>query len=693
MLHWYNLAKNANTTLIDGTNYNTSYWAATDGDYLWSNNHLNFAENKASNFTTTLSAGSLKGDFTLQFTIKPSESTFKVVFNNNEGLEVGVTANVIQTITIIRRATSISVYKDGTPITSITYSAGFISPEITKFKVDSNSKKLEVYGVRLHNIALSSSEFTNNSSRDQERYDADSVAADKIDIDNYVTKGIIVWLDGYYHYSNRTNTPEAKEKQLIIDPVYNDYYNKINNVYVVSRIKEIRYVWTNIDSAGNVTFDSAETATVVTDNEEVIVDGKTITNSKDYFVFKMPEANRSTGAWQLHLQLEDYAGNLVVYTYSEEYVVDKSDVKAIDISTINPNNDLVYNGDEVIEFVISFNKAVRYIGTSHAKPSMSIGGNNLKNEMTCTYPTADTYLFSIKCSYTVNGGTSLRSFDGDNGVVEIGYNLVANVYADSVGNANKALADAGLSPNNSRLYGSDVTPLGTQTNLMVDTIHPYVTKSEIIESESAIINDVKQYYYGAGSTMNFKLTINEDIYKAYKSIISLIDDDYEFEINGLTYRVWNNEIQNSAGNKVSDITNNKFTIDGKQFVIEGDYIIEEVTPTIYAELRANSGYTDASGNDVFANWSKKAVCEIEIITPTGAEPYSILNCSYTINKGDDARGIYLYSVYAASEVTDTESGVLYIVDYNGAASNINTYYGNLLSGFEHDDEDKEWNLG
>ena len=142
--------------------------------------------------------------------------------------------------------------------------------------------------------------------------------------------------------------------------------DKIEGLYIVSKVKEVKYMWTNIDSS-SVDFNSATTAAVVQ------------TATKDTIDISLVKTN-STGAWQLHIKLIDYAGNEVIYTYSKEFVIDDIDLEVIDISVINPNDDVVYNAGEKLTFVVSFNKAVTLIdGKTNALPTLTIGGSAPKN--------------------------------------------------------------------------------------------------------------------------------------------------------------------------------------------------------------------------------------------------------------------------------------------------------------------------
>ena len=102
--------------------------------------------------------------------------------------------------------------------------------------------------------------------------------------------------------------------------------------------------------------------------------------------------------------------------------------------------------------------------------------------------------FGYECSYTVKGDSNLRGSNGDNGAITIEYKLSEGIYKDSLGNLNKGMSET-ISPTINSVNSS--APIGKQTGLTADTIHPYITRMEIVDREVAsTIDNVDQYYYG-----------------------------------------------------------------------------------------------------------------------------------------------------------------------------------------------------
>ena len=169
-------------------------------------------------------------------------------------------------------------------------------------------------------------------------------------------------------------------------------------------------------------------------------------------------------------------------------------------------------------------------------------------------------------------------------------------------------------------------------------------------------------------------------------------DFSEVSIKRVAFRSGENEYY-IAGNNVYGVTTEAthaitivnsqytFTIDGTTYIIEHNKIIKEVTTEYKVLLKSrNANYTDndADWND---DWYKVAKCQL--VDSDGDGYSNTLDCSYTVASGDDAREIYVYSLYAhANDVVIGETNkVPYISDYNAPETNLNMMYGNLLSAY------------
>ena len=58
-----------------------------------------------------------------------------------------------------------------------------------------------------------------------------------------------------------------------------------------------------------------------------------------------------------------------------------------------------------------------------------------------------------------------------------------------------------------------------------------------------------------------------------------------------------------------------------------------------------------------------------------------LDCEYDILEQDDAREIYVYSLYTVNYVTGESNVISYISDYSGPNGHINMTYGNYMSAY------------
>ena len=64
----------------------------------------------------------------------------------------------------------------------------------------------KLYAVRSYKVALTIAELNNNKGRDVTRYSDMSKLANR---ENFVTKGLISWLDSYYHSPNISKESEV----------------------------------------------------------------------------------------------------------------------------------------------------------------------------------------------------------------------------------------------------------------------------------------------------------------------------------------------------------------------------------------------------------------------------------------------------------------------------------------------------
>ena len=75
-------------------------------------------------------------------------------------------------------------------------------------------------------------------------------------------------------------------------------------------------------------------------------------------------------------------------------------------------------------------------------------------------------------------------------------------------------------------------------------------------------------------------------------------------------------------------------------------------------------------------WSQETACSI-------TDGTNVINCSYTLVAGVEAREIYVYSLYTVSEVTSESSTISYLTDYSAGVSHVNEFYGNAMSGYNY----------
>ena len=158
---------------------------------------------------------------------------------------------------------------------------------------------------------------------------------------------------------------------------------------------------------------------------------------------------------------------------------------------------------------------------------------------------------------------------------------------------------------------------------------------------------------------------------AQKEVVATIFDSVYFTINGTTYRrSLNQVINNETTAEVTSITDNRFTLNEVTYIIENNQIIKEVNPKFLVALRSRSSN--------YSSWEKTAECQMINVVDGYANQ---LDCTYKVQIQDDAREIYVYSLYTVNYVTGESNVVSYISDYSGPNNHVNKPYGNNMSGY------------
>jgi hypothetical protein len=105
---------------------------------------------------------------------------------------------------------NIKVYNVSTSSVSVMDVTGFAQSDIDEATIEGSAT---IYSVRAYKLALSTDELINNGNRDRSRLISYSNLAD---LSGYVTKGMVSWLDGYYHSDNVKNTTTTHTIKLNI---------------------------------------------------------------------------------------------------------------------------------------------------------------------------------------------------------------------------------------------------------------------------------------------------------------------------------------------------------------------------------------------------------------------------------------------------------------------------------------------
>ena len=452
---WYDLSGNGhNSSTINKVS--SKVWLNKDSYSL--NNYWDNAlvlDNEEVVSITSLTLGKLSNIFTLNgYTI---EITYKGNVSVN-GTSLGESSTV----------TTKNIIRSGV-INSIT--------------VEANADDTYIYAIRAYNLVLSSAELTHNATLDTARFANQSGMAST---SGYITKGMEVWLDGYYHggyYTNDTTKKETIEIDVTKDTSVS--YQDAPLDYDSSK-----YIWVNVSK--NARFTSWSNGTSLSS-----VRDKSGTTFLDSLTISYPA---SDGAYELWLYLVDYAKNTAIYKYSNQYIIDTTapvlESNEMIYSTCNENNKC--NSGDTVGFIVSYSEGIS--GTV-STPVITIGGkaainmDNLKSEMKGTY---------IVYLYEILEETDGRGNLGDNGNITLSYSAAASSIKDRL---NNTLTREQTNTSNTR--ESNLTSTYNYARV-ADTIYPFVTKMELIDSNKKDTNGNYTYhYYKGGDTITIKVTMSE----------------------------------------------------------------------------------------------------------------------------------------------------------------------------------------
>ena len=295
-----------------------------------------------------------------------------------------------------------------------------------------------IYALRYYYIALSSSEIASNKAKDKSRYES---ITNLEDTSGYVTKGLEVWLDGYYHSNKR----QVSGQQVNVTLQKVEREESLGGFISGINYEASYYYWAK--NGETVTYDSLLWGTNALSNlfTGTFPENETVS-------IQLPTED---GAWSLWLLLIDNAGNGEVYRYIKEYVIDttRPTINGVEVvsmtnyydtdnyyynSDVNENYDRDYTtrddleGDTIIILVI-FSEGVQNSDTVVTNLGFSISGGK---KGTLTRRVSGSY---VEYAYVVykNPNTSLTSDDGDNGDLVFSYtptgikDLLNNSISDS----------------------------------------------------------------------------------------------------------------------------------------------------------------------------------------------------------------------------------------------------------------------
>ena len=350
------------------------------------------------------------------------------------------------------------------------------------------------------------SEIDKNMERDVARYGdgADSTVSNRINITEYVTLGIVSWLDGYYYSNDRTNSNEIMTVQFTSSSLVIDQ----NSAYIFAsgiNYVESKYYWSNDYVKLNDTWTNS------LQNEGAV-------NAKVNLSLPKDENGKPIeGKYYLWLKVVDDAGNIVVYRFDKEFVVDTDAPKLVQSTVINQtscaNNGGTYycNNGDIIEMVVSFDKDImgtEVNGTEQepnknpqiTDPTFKFGSKDKISSYTA-YRTG----MNIYFVYTIAQNEDPRDGSGDNG--DLTFTLYNdNKIIDALGNV--ATSDS-IAKNTNRITG-----LTSNYNLAVvaDTLYPYITNMVVSEHSKTIeVDGVTYYTYKEGDTIEITFTFSENV--------------------------------------------------------------------------------------------------------------------------------------------------------------------------------------
>ena len=173
------------------------------------------------------------------------------------------------------------------------------------------SGNFSIYSLRLYGMALTQEAYIHNRNEDVSRYESNPLNSNKLsNKSDYYTTAIVAYLDAYY-YSSIVN--QDGELRVELPDTSSAFVSGVNyaNSY---------YSWVSGYSVTNDVWDTSLLGTAVEGNIVGLA---------------YPE---ETGKYYLWLQLIDEAGNISIYKYQKEFVIDRTSPKLVEARIIGENS-------------------------------------------------------------------------------------------------------------------------------------------------------------------------------------------------------------------------------------------------------------------------------------------------------------------------------------------------------------------
>ena len=442
----------------------------------WYDNALIMSQHAfvAINLPYTLGDGnqSLVKDYTFEVMVKPKTSTMVIAGVTFSGLST----TSMQQLAIVKKGSTITTYINGVASSTTGTLPSTISDGVTIVGQSS------LYSVRSYKVALTTAELDNNRSRDVTRYGDVSKLANR---ENFVTKGLISWLDGYYHTPNISRD----SKVFLISINTNSFIigtdgeligglNLDKSCYIFASSYNSAYGFNCASANANKFVAGQELKYTVSgpNGTYTVVDGKFQIGSETYTLdtnYVIDSAGRKTplyisddnvlsfmfgtanytvsfgmirdlalpstdGEYTLVVRLEDNAGNITTYRYYKEFITDTTApyVTGIEVLTESNNNDSTthiwnkYNqSDNPYDYYSIGGKIIIMVSYSEAirstdklnAPTLRFTSGTLVVDRELT----ESIVFgtSIVYTYIIKDNTPTKERDrvGDDGIVSILY--------------------------------------------------------------------------------------------------------------------------------------------------------------------------------------------------------------------------------------------------------------------------------